>query len=158
MIGKLLGQAERYVSAWRINRRGYRRAKGGSRSHPPGPPDFGRTLTRTAFALAYTSNRRNATQAAIAAGYSPNGADSKSAQLLRDVRVQNLVGTLTAQAEETAELTLEIALRQNARIAMFDVGQLYREDGTAIPIGELDPRWLGILQFGAKYCPKTEKV
>jgi phage terminase small subunit len=95
-------------------------------------------VRRKAFAVAYTSNGRNGTQAAIAAGFSPKGADVTGSQLLGDPRVRSLVDEMTARAEQIGGLTADDAIRSNARVVNFDIRKLHRADGTPIPVHELD--------------------
>lgn len=81
------------------------------------------------FAQAYIANGRNATQAAITAGYSPNGADVTGCQLLRNTRIAALIDEIVAKAEPISGLTAERTLRELARLAYSDTRKLYRPDG-----------------------------
>lgn len=91
-----------------------------------------------AFATAYTSNGRNGAQAAIAAGYSKKTARFAASRLLTNANVLAIVEELSARAEEVMNLTAEKALKINAAAVLFDPRKLFRADGTAKLIGELD--------------------
>lgn len=104
-----------------------------------------------AFVQAYTTNGRNGSQAAIAAGYSAKGAHVAGIRLLRNATVAAMVGELTAKAEELSGLTAERALLENSRIALFDPGKCYKADGTAIPVHELDPATRAAISHEGKF-------
>ncbi len=72
---------------------------------------------RKKFALAYIANGRNATQAAITAGFSPNGADAVGARLSGDVRVSALIAELTEKHSVAAGLTVERSMTEQVRAA-----------------------------------------
>ncbi len=93
---------------------------------------------RKAFVRAYTSNGRNGTQAAIAAGYSPKTARAAASRLLTDVNVAALVETATARVEEITGLSAERAAALNANIAKFDVRKLVHPNGKPKALHELD--------------------
>ncbi len=93
---------------------------------------------RLAFARAYIANGRNATQAAIAAGLSAKTAGSSGQRMLKNVEVAALIAELAAPAAEIAGLTIERTLREVARLAYADPRQMFRADGSLIPIHEMD--------------------
>lgn len=89
----------------------------------------------------------NATQSYIDAGYKCNreAASAASARLLGDVRVQQLLKPAQQAAEvarvETVgriEITRDRIRTELARLAFFQPKRLFRADGTAIPVHELD--------------------
>lgn len=81
----------------------------------------------------------NASQAAIRAGYSPNGADVAGSRLLADVRVSTRVEELKKVLYATRYgVTIERTLRQIARIAYGDPRILYNLDGSLKLPHELD--------------------
>lgn len=80
----------------------------------------------------------NGKKAAISAGYSPKSAESKASQLLRKVKVKARLAELTKKQASKLEITADSVLREIARLAFFDPGKFFREDGSAIPITELD--------------------
>lgn len=72
----------------------------------------------------------NGTRAAIAAGYSPKGADVAAIRLLAKARVCTELGRRRASLDQSMELTTERILKEVARLSYFDSRKLYREDGT----------------------------
>jgi len=76
---------------------------------------------RQAFVQAYIANGHNATQAAIAAGYSPKGARVQGLRLLTNDNVQTELAALAEKTADAAELKTEDALREAARIAYAKV-------------------------------------
>lgn len=92
---------------------------------------------RQAFVAAYLINGRNATQAAITAGYSKKTAYSQGQRLLKNVEVANQVVAAVEKVQAITGLTLERTLQEVARLSFFDARKLYR-DGVLIPVHELD--------------------
>ncbi len=90
------------------------------------------------FARAYIANGKNATRAAIEAGYSPRTARQQGARLLSDVALQAAIAEMEAKFAERAGLSIERTLREVARLAYADPRRLFREDGSLIPIREMD--------------------
>ena len=80
---------------------------------------------------------KNATQAAIRAGYSPRTANEQGARLLANVSVRLRVDELLARASEKAGLTAELVLASLARELRFDPADLYDEWGNIKPIHEI---------------------
>lgn len=101
-----------------------------TRRKAPARPKLGPEQRREHFALAY-SRDPNATQAAIAAGYSPKTADSQGQRLLKDARVLSRIAELQRpvlrKLEREVGITLERYLRENAYIALADPGKLFEE-------------------------------
>lgn len=93
---------------------------------------------RQAFVAAYLSNGRNATQAAITAGYSPKTATVKASQLLRDVNIAQQVAVVSERAAAIAGLTVERTLQEIARVAYQDPRKLFDEKGNLKSIPDLD--------------------
>jgi phage terminase small subunit len=93
---------------------------------------------KVAFAHAYIANDGNGLQAAITAGYSPNGAGVTASRMLKDLKVQALIADATANAAKISGLTVERTLREVSRLAYSDPRKFYRKDGQLIPIHELD--------------------
>lgn len=95
-----------------------------------------------AFVEAYLSNGRNATQAAITAGYSPKTAAVKGSQLLTDVKISALVEVRAAAVQEAAEsatqLSVERTLKELARIAYLDPAKLFDAKGRMLSVHEMD--------------------
>lgn len=90
------------------------------------------------FCKTYVSNGFNATQAYIAVGYSPNGAQTSASQLLAQPHVTKRIQELKVPRFEQPVLTLEKTLAQVAAVGQFDRRKLYYADGTPIPVHLLD--------------------
>ena len=80
----------------------------------------------------------NATQAAIRAGYSAKTAYSQGERLLRHVEVAQAVQAGQKARAVRTEITQDRVLQELARIAFFDIRQLYRPDGTMKDPTEMD--------------------
>lgn len=87
----------------------------------------------------------NATQAALAAGYSPKTAYKIGAENLRKPQIASLLevkqSEIAARQDErlaAMELTKERVQREIARIAFFDPRKMFDKEGTPLPITELD--------------------
>lgn len=93
---------------------------------------------RKLFVDAYLANGRNATQAAITAGYSPKTAVEQGSRLLRDVNVAAAVQMVTERVEQSSGLTAERVLREISRLAFHDARKFYDDKGNLKPIHELD--------------------
>ena len=63
----------------------------------------------------------NGTQAAIRAGYSPNGADVQAVRLLGDARIQALIAGQREKRADRLEITADRIMQEYARIAFADV-------------------------------------
>lgn len=92
---------------------------------------------QAAFVREYLKDR-NATQAAIRAGYSPKGADVQGARLLGNVRVKLAIDAaeekLNKQSKDIRERIIdELQLLAFSRLSDFMNGEEMR------PIGEIDP-------------------
>lgn len=93
---------------------------------------------RKAFAEAFLSNGMNATQAAIAAGFSPKTAERQGSRMVRDVRVQTILDKRRTEIATKHELSTDEIMADMARALRFDPRKLFGQDGTFIPIHELD--------------------
>jgi phage terminase small subunit len=80
----------------------------------------------------------NATQAAIRAGYSAKTAYSQGERLLRHVEVAQAIQAGQQARAVRTEITQDRVLQELARIAFFDIRQLYRPDGTMKDPTEMD--------------------
>ena len=83
---------------------------------------------------------KNATQAAIRAGYSAKTADRIGPELLGNSCVEAAVNRNLIKQQERTEVTADRVLRELAAIAFADTRKLYREDGSIKSPGELDDR------------------
>lgn len=94
---------------------------------------------RHAFVEAFLANGGNATQAAVAAGFSPKTCYVTGAKMLKDPRIQLILSERTAKVFNDLEITTERILKERARLAFFDPRKLYDEKGNLIPLHKLDP-------------------
>lgn len=83
---------------------------------------------RAIFVKAYRETR-NATKAAIAAGYSEAGAGVQGCRLLKDPKIQEEIDRQDAKLNEKLELNVEWVVRRLMMRADFDVRDFYYQDG-----------------------------
>ena len=95
------------------------------------------TPKQIAFVAEYLVDK-NATQAAIRAGYSKRTASSQGERLLRNVEVRTAIDAALARQADTLKITSERILRERARLAFLDPGKLFDAHGQPIPIQNLD--------------------
>lgn len=76
----------------------------------------------------------NATQAAIRAGYSKKTAQEQSARLLSKVIVSEAVAKKRKQLEHETGITRERIVREMARLAFFNVKNMFDDCGNPLPI------------------------
>lgn len=91
-----------------------------------------------AFVEHYISNGQNATEAAIAAGYSAKTACSQGSRLLTNVEVEKLLEGRIEKSLSNLSLTTDRILQELARVAFFDPRKLLNIDGTVKKLNELD--------------------
>jgi len=91
------------------------------------------------FVSEYLANGLNATRAAISAGYSEKTAKSQGARLLTNVDIASAVGLKTEKALVKADLSVEKTLDFVARMAFFDVKDLFEDDGSLKLIKDMSP-------------------
>lgn len=89
------------------------------------------------FVKHYIENGRNATQAAITAGYSKKTARQLGSRLLTDVVVADAVKKEAAEAVAIAGLSVERTLIEVARLAYSDPRNLFDAEGNLIPLHQL---------------------
>lgn len=97
---------------------------------------------RRLFVEAYCGEHRlNATQSAIAAGFSKKTAYSAGGRLLKRVEVQSAIkqrlGEVFEKAAETTQLTANEVLQDLAEAMRFDPALLYNADGSIKPVSEM---------------------
>ena len=80
----------------------------------------------------------NATRAAIAAGYSKNGARVQAHRLLANANISAEIATLTQKTCTKLEISAEKVLQELARLAFLDPRKFYNENGGLKRITELD--------------------
>jgi phage terminase small subunit len=81
---------------------------------------------------------RNATRAAIAAGYSEKTAEAAGSRLLRNVKVSTVLAERNARLEEKLDVTAQRVIRELAKLAFFDPLDLFDERGDLLPVHRLD--------------------
>lgn len=81
----------------------------------------------------------NATQAAIRAGYSVNGAGQTAEKLLKNTEIAAAVAEKTQQQLANADITAERVLQEIARLAFSDVSRLFDAAGNLKPLHTLSP-------------------
>lgn len=80
----------------------------------------------------------NASAAARRAGYSARRADQQGLENLRKPEIATAIAAGRAALSERTGSTSERIAQELARLALFDVRRLVREDGTPLPLTELD--------------------
>lgn len=93
---------------------------------------------KVAFVEAYLSNGRNATAAALTAGYSKGGAAKQGYRMSKDPSIMSMIAARQAEIERKIGLTTERTLQELARLAYSDPRKLYHADGRMKAIHELD--------------------
>lgn len=81
-------------------------------------------LKQKAFVEAYLSNGQNATQAALAAGYSERTAHSQGSRLLNHVEVSAEIQRRTQRVVNRLEVTADRIIQERARLAFYDPTKL----------------------------------
>lgn len=104
----------------------------------PGSSQDNADSRRKAFIEAYLTNGGNASQAAVAAGFSEKTAGAAGSRLLKHVEVSTQIQQRRAKLAEKYELTTESVIRSLAQAVHFDPRKMFREDGSLKPIHELD--------------------
>ena len=102
----------------------------------PGSNRVSAAQRRKEFVAAYLANGRNATQAAITAGYSAKSARVTGPQLLLHPAIKDELARMAHAITSRMELSAERTLREIARIAYADARSLYDADGKIKPMSE----------------------
>lgn len=97
----------------------------------------GLTPNQALFVREYLIDR-NATRAATQAGYSERTARGQGSRLLTNVNVRAAIDAAMEQRANKLEITAERVLAEIARLAFFDARNLFRDDGSPIPVKQLD--------------------
>ncbi len=94
---------------------------------------------------------RNGTRSYMVAfpGVRENSAATNAWELLRKTEIQQRVAQISADRMQRLEITHERLLQETAKLAFLDPRAFYRQDGSLIPIPELDPDVAAALE-GAK--------
>jgi len=108
---------------------------------PAGVGEDGLTQKQRLFVAAYIGGR-NATKAAIEAGYSAKTAKQAGSRLLSDVAIRAAIeghqAAVVEKVQTEAGITLERTLREIARIAYFDPRRMFDAEGRPKAVHELD--------------------
>lgn len=81
---------------------------------------------------------RNATKAAISAGYSVKGASVTGTRLLNDASVRARIEAANSRINVKLDITVERIKLELARLCFFDPLEFWNEDGTAKPLHEIN--------------------
>lgn len=98
----------------------------------------GKLTPKKAIFIAEYSLRGNGTYAAKAAGVPEASAAVTASRWLKDPRILAAIEEQRARLVAKLELTQERVLQELMRIAWYDPGKLYDEDGNRIPVHLLD--------------------
>jgi phage terminase small subunit len=90
------------------------------------------------FVAEYLANGLNATNAAIAAGYSEKTARQQGSRMLSNPEVSAAVSGKTTQLMEKLEITADMVLQEIGKLAFFDPIHLFNADGSLKMISEID--------------------
>ncbi len=80
----------------------------------------------------------NATQAAIRAGYSSNGASAQAARLMKDPSVKTAIREAFQRRSERTQIRQDRVIKELARVAFFDPRKLYDDEGRPRSLHDLD--------------------
>ena len=100
-------------------------------------PRSGTAERRQAFVQAYITNGHNATQAAIAAGYSAATARSQGQRLLTNVDINRELAAAAREVAAATGLETKRTVREVARICYFDPLGLVDPDGRLLPLAQM---------------------
>lgn len=95
---------------------------------------------REAWIQRYLTNGNNATEAAVHAGYSPDGARLQGHRMLHH---PDIIPQLAARAQvvaEAAEMTTVNWAREVRAIAFADPAEMFGVDGALLPVPQMPPR------------------
>jgi|SRR5208283_5013154 len=77
------------------------------------------------------------TAAAIAAGYSPNGASVQGCRLLKNVKVRAKIDSSRNRAVDQHDVTAARVVKELAALAFVDPAQFYDEEGNLLPVPKM---------------------
>ena len=97
----------------------------------------GLTARQARFVVEYCVSL-NATSAAIKAGYSEKGADSWGSQLLSNPKVCAEIAKKMGKVCNKLEISAQRVLEEIAKLAFYDPGDFFQDDGSLKGIKELD--------------------
>lgn len=90
------------------------------------------------FIEAYIANGNNGTKAAIAAGFSPNGADVQACRMLVKPRIAAAIAARQAELAAKFRLTTDDVLNELRRIVHVDPRKFFNADGSLKKITDMD--------------------
>ncbi len=80
------------------------------------------------FCLEYLKDL-NGAQAAVRAGYSFNTARGQASRMLTKAHIQDRIHELKAARVERCEITIDMILKEYAKVAFIDIREFYNEEG-----------------------------
>ena len=80
---------------------------------------------------------RNATEAAIRAGYSEASAGSIGSRLLKDVKICAEINKRSAEQSQRLRITADRVMQEYEALALLDPLDLFRPDGSMKPLAEI---------------------
>lgn len=92
---------------------------------------------RTRFIKEYLKDK-NATRAAIAAGFAEKTAYSQGSRLLKNVEIKSQIETEFEKVNKKLDVSVERVLLEMARLAYFDPQAFVNPDGSVKPLSEVD--------------------
>lgn len=98
----------------------------------------------------------NATQAAIRAGYSEDTAGSIGSENLKKPNISEYIVELREKAQKRAGISVDRILNEYAKVAFFDIRKIYNDDGSLLPIQEIDSESAGAIA-GMETYEENEK-
>lgn len=99
------------------------------------PNLYGLTLKQSLFVSEYMKDR-NATQAAIRAGYNPKSADRMGWSLLKNPKVQEAISERVEAAENRSQVTVDRVLLELSRIAFADTTKVAYIEGGRLKVAD----------------------
>lgn len=107
---------------------------------PKAPKKKGRSAKQRQqdFIEAYLSNGGNATEAAIAAGYSRSSARRQGHRMTTNVHILSELDKRREVVFDNLKITTERILKERARLAFYDPRKFLDKDGEPIPLHLLD--------------------
>lgn len=98
----------------------------------------------------------NATQAAIRAGYSEKTAKEQGYENLTKPHIQEYISERQLAISNKLNINQERVLNEYAKIAFFDIRKLYNDDGSLLPIQDIDSDTAGAISGMESYEEKTQ--
>lgn len=100
------------------------------------------TLKQENFCQAYVKNGGNASaayrEAYNASRMKPETVNRKASFLLSQGKIRARIAQLQKEAQRRTEVTIDKVVKEAAKVAFVDVGDLFNDDGTLRPLGEIE--------------------